>query len=179
MKKVKPLHHKAMDLAEKAFAFKKEGNTEQAIQYFKAAYTLESEAALLIPAKEKHEPSRSVLFRSAGTMALHAGLLREAEKMVSQGLLGFPPKEVANELRELFDQITLKNKESTSTKPLGYMLKEARKLQGMTQEELAQKSGTTKSHISKIENNNSDIELSTLKKIIETGLGKHLEVRIS
>lgn len=62
---------------------------------------------------------------------------------------------------------------------IGDILKRARKSAGLTQEELAMKSGTTKNYISRIENNKSDIELGTLRKIIEIGLGKELEIMIS
>jgi HTH-type transcriptional regulator / antitoxin HipB len=48
----------------------------------------------------------------------------------------------------------------------------------MTQEELAEKCGTNKSYISRIENNASDIRLSTLMKIIQTGLGGHLKLSL-
>jgi len=61
---------------------------------------------------------------------------------------------------------------------LGAMLQEARIEKGMTQQELAVKSGTTKSYISKIENNIKEVRFSTLKKIIETGLGGQLELSI-
>ena len=61
---------------------------------------------------------------------------------------------------------------------IGQMLKDARKQAGLTQEELARKSGTSKHYISRLENNKSDIELMTLKKIIEAGLGRDLMVRI-
>lgn len=57
---------------------------------------------------------------------------------------------------------------------LGVMLEEARNRLGMTQEELAGKCGTNKSYISRIENNTSDIRLSTLMKIIQDGLGGKL-----
>ncbi len=49
---------------------------------------------------------------------------------------------------------------------------------GMTQEQLAKKVGTTKSYISKIENNIKEVRLSTLQKIIELGFGGHLELSI-
>lgn len=62
---------------------------------------------------------------------------------------------------------------------LGGLLKKARKEAGLTQEELAKRSGTTKNHISRIENNRSDIELGTLRKIIEIGLDKKLEITVS
>ena len=61
---------------------------------------------------------------------------------------------------------------------IGQKLKEARKAAGLTQEELAIRSGTTKNYISRIENNKSDIELSTLIKIIEIGLGKKFKINI-
>lgn len=60
----------------------------------------------------------------------------------------------------------------------GVLLEEARKKLGMTQEELAEKCGTNKSYISRIENNASDIRLSTLLKIIHQGLGGHLKLTL-
>lgn len=48
----------------------------------------------------------------------------------------------------------------------------------LTQEELAEKVGTNKGYISRIENNIKDIRLSTLQKIIEKGFGGQLELSI-
>ncbi len=61
---------------------------------------------------------------------------------------------------------------------IGKLIREARIKSGLTQQELAILSGTTRNYISRIENDRSDIELATLRKIIETGLGKHLEINI-
>ena len=61
---------------------------------------------------------------------------------------------------------------------LGVLLEQARLKLGMTQEELAEKCGTNKSYVSRIENNSSDIRLSTLMKIIQTGLGGHLKLTL-
>jgi DNA-binding XRE family transcriptional regulator len=61
---------------------------------------------------------------------------------------------------------------------LGIMLQELRKEQGLTQEQLAEKCGTTKTYISRIENNASDIRLSTLMRIIREGLGGHLKLSV-
>lgn len=61
---------------------------------------------------------------------------------------------------------------------LGAMLQELRKEQGLTQEQLAEKCGTTKTYISRIENNASDIRLSTLMRIIREGLGRHLKLTV-
>ena len=61
---------------------------------------------------------------------------------------------------------------------LGVLLLEARLKKGMTQSELAKKAGTTKSYISKIENNVKEVRLSTLQKIVQLGLGGHLDLSI-
>jgi DNA-binding XRE family transcriptional regulator len=54
------------------------------------------------------------------------------------------------------------------------MLKEARKEANLTQEQLAEKANTKKSYISKLENAKGNIQLSTLIRIFETGLGKKI-----
>lgn len=61
---------------------------------------------------------------------------------------------------------------------IGRLIKESRIGLGLTQEELALMSGTSRTYISRIENDRSDVELGTLRKIIETGLGKNLEISI-
>lgn len=61
---------------------------------------------------------------------------------------------------------------------IGFMLQEARIKKGLTQQELADKVGTSKSYISKIENNVKEARISTLKKIVELGFGGHLELSI-
>lgn len=58
------------------------------------------------------------------------------------------------------------------------MLKEARKEAKMTQEQLAVKVGTKKSYISRLENGKCDIQLSTLYRIFEFGLGKKVNLLI-
>lgn len=56
------------------------------------------------------------------------------------------------------------------------MLKEARREANMTQEQLAEKVGTKKSYISRLENGKCDIQLSTLYRIFEFGLGKRINL---
>lgn len=58
-------------------------------------------------------------------------------------------------------------------------LKEARRNANLTQEQLAEKVGTKKSYISRLENGNCDIQLSTLYRIFEDGLGKRVSLLIT
>ena len=67
---------------------------------------------------------------------------------------------------------------SELTGKVGRLIKESRMKLGLTQQELAMMSGTSRTYISRIENDRSDVELGTLRKIIETGLGKNLEINI-
>ena len=62
---------------------------------------------------------------------------------------------------------------------LGVLIQQARHDKGLTQEKLAELSGTNKSYISKLEKDLKDIRLSTLKRIISSGLGGHLEITIT
>jgi HTH-type transcriptional regulator / antitoxin HipB len=62
---------------------------------------------------------------------------------------------------------------------LGVFIQEMREKQNLTQEQLAEKCGTTKSYISRIENNASDIRLSTLMRIVQDGLGGHLKLLVT
>lgn len=58
------------------------------------------------------------------------------------------------------------------------LLKQAREEADLTQEELAEKIGTKKTYISRIENGKADIQLSTLFKIFEQGLGRKINLEI-
>ena len=76
---------------------------------------------------------------------------------------------IGTETREKFE-------EEFETFRIGVLIQEARKKQQLTQQELAEKVGTTKNYISRIENNASDIRLSTLMRIIREGLGGSLKL---
>ena len=78
----------------------------------------------------------------------------------------------SDEKREIYEQ------EFEAFK-LGVMLQKLRKEKGLTQEQLAERCGTTKTYISRIENNASDIRLSTLMRIIREGLGGSLQLNVN
>jgi len=79
---------------------------------------------------------------------------------------------VGTESREKFQ-------EEFETFKIGILIQEARKKQQLTQQQLAERVGTTKNYISRIENNASDIRLSTLMRIIREGLGGSLKLSMN
>ncbi len=103
---VNALHEEAMDYAERAFQAKRSKRQQEATHLFREAYTREAEAARLVNDQNGPEPSRSVLLRSAASLALHCGELREAEKLVALVLLGDAPLEIAEEVRDLLEEIS-------------------------------------------------------------------------
>jgi len=71
-----------------------------------------------------------------------------------------------------------KFQEEFETFKIGVLIQEARKKQQLTQQQLAEKVGTTKKYVSRIVNNASDIRLSTLMRIIREGLGGSLKLSL-
>lgn len=61
---------------------------------------------------------------------------------------------------------------------IGAMVRRERKKAGLTQGQLADRIGTNKQYISRLENDKSDVELNTLRKVVEGGLGEKLEISI-
>ena len=61
---------------------------------------------------------------------------------------------------------------------LGVLIQQARQEKGLTQEKVAELSGTNKSYISKLEKDLKDVRFSTLQRIIKDGLGGHLQISI-
>ncbi len=88
------------------------------------------------------------------------------EELLDQkyGELGTPERNAFEEKANLFS--------------VGEMVKDARKQANLTQEELAGRLGTKKSYISRLENGKCDIQLSTLYRIFEDGLGKRVTITI-
>ena len=85
-------------------------------------------------------------------------------------------------LDEQYGKIGTKNRTefeiSAKAFAIGEIIKEERRLSKLTQEQLAEKTGTKKSYISRIENGHSDIQLSTLFRLVELGFGKSVNFSI-
>ncbi|MCY6493102.1 hypothetical protein [Leptolyngbya sp. GGD] len=107
MNQIQTLHQQAMDLAEAAAVARLRGAIEQATQLTRQAFEQETQAANLIASVLDAEPTRSVLHRSAASLAIECGELRAAERLIATALSGNPPPEIAEELKDLFIQINL------------------------------------------------------------------------
>jgi hypothetical protein len=94
-----------MERADLALSAQRSGNSEEARSLLRAAYELESQAAQMAAAKTDSEPTRSILHRSAASLALDCGLNRQAEILICEALKGNPPDGIANELRDLLEQV--------------------------------------------------------------------------
>ena len=101
MNNLNELHQQAMEFAEQAFTARRRGEPATARSFAYRAFILEKQAA----EQSQTEPSRSVLHRSAATLALDCGEYREAERLVAAALAGTPPESIANELREILDAL--------------------------------------------------------------------------
>src|SRR5690606_38649179 len=84
-------------------------------------------------------------------------------------LLDIKYGKIGSEIRDRFE-------EKAQYFVISEMLKQARKEANMTQQQLAEKVGTKKSYISRLENGKCDIQLSTLYRIFEFGLGKRVNL---
>jgi len=99
------LHQKAMAFAEEAFLAQQRKDWEAVQRLSQLAYQYEIQAVSMFERSTTNEPVRSILYKSAAALALQANMLTEAEKAVCEGLLGFPPHDIAIELREILDQL--------------------------------------------------------------------------
>ena len=108
MSAMNDFHHKAMDLAALAHLEQIRGDLDSAQPLFEQA--LEWELKAVAELGEPIEPTYSVLHRSAGHLALDCNQPRLAEKLVAKALAQDPPTEIAEELRELLEQVYLRMK---------------------------------------------------------------------
>lgn len=107
MSQIQQLHQQAMDLAEMAEVAKLRGDPIKAKELFKEAFVKETEAASLLLNNIEVEPARSILHRSAASLAIDCGEINAAERLIAIALSGNPPQEIADELKDLLVQIKI------------------------------------------------------------------------
>ena len=97
-----------MELVEQALLERNKGCLSTSNEFLQVAFYKELEAAMLLERKLTLEPTRSVLFRSAASLALECGDILKAERLIAQGLSGDPPSEIAEELRNLLEDVNFR-----------------------------------------------------------------------
>ncbi len=105
MNAIKKLHQEAMHYIDNAQLAKLKNDNSNVMDYLNKAFMKEREAALKLKDKFNLEPTRSILLRSAASLALQCKEIRESEKLISISLAGDPPSGIADELRNLLEQV--------------------------------------------------------------------------
>ena len=105
METPKALHKQAMDLYRTALMARARRDENEFREVALRALELEKAAALQLSTRYEAEPTRSVMFRGAATIAFQLHEYREAERMIAFGLSGNPAEEIAGELRDLMEQV--------------------------------------------------------------------------
>lgn len=98
-------HQRAMEAAGRAFRADLDADYPLAESLFREAYELERSAAEAVAPYHDSEPTRSVLLRSAASLALDCREHREAERLVAIALSGDPPSELCEELRDVLETV--------------------------------------------------------------------------
>lgn len=105
MMDLRTLHTEAMDLAERAMIDRARGKMQAAKRHLLEALRKEETAAKHAVETGVPEPTRTILLKSAAHLAVDAGELRLAERLIGTALAGEPPEELAEELRSVFEEI--------------------------------------------------------------------------
>ena len=103
MSSVKDFHNQAMEFTDRAIRERARGDEVASLGYFEQA--LESELAAIAQLEASDGLLWSVLHRSAGSLALDCQRFRQAEQIAATALAGNPDPEIAEELRDLLENI--------------------------------------------------------------------------
>jgi len=101
------LHNRAMDLFELGLLTARAGKSAESRRLFNEALERETAAADSVAADYELEPTRSILHRSAASMALRIGDVQKAKQYVEAGLAGNAPEDIREEMAVLREQILL------------------------------------------------------------------------
>lgn len=98
-------HAEAMTHANRGFDLRARGDDAGARDAFRAAFDIERPLAMSLLDEMELEPSRSIMFRSAASLALLCGEFEDARRLAHQGLAGSPSTGLRKELREVLDAL--------------------------------------------------------------------------
>ncbi|GAP11124.1 hypothetical protein BECAL_02309 [Bellilinea caldifistulae] len=95
------LHNSALELADKAYIARKNGDLEMAKFYALCAMSYEVMAAKRLLPNADNEPTRSVIYRSAATLAIWGGDYISALHYAREGKSSYTPADIRHELDEI------------------------------------------------------------------------------
>ena len=98
-------HKTAMRLVDKARQFAFEGESKRADKTYRQAMTFEKKSALAAKKENIGEPSVSILFRSAASIALQVQEWEDAKNLAAEGLTKMTPADIAKELRSILKRV--------------------------------------------------------------------------
>ncbi len=102
---VRDLHDRAMTLAQEAMLARGQGDLDRAVQLAAQAVPLEMQAARQIPKTEASEPTRSILYLSAASLAFQSQDVPLARRLAHDALSGYPPSRTIADLYELLENL--------------------------------------------------------------------------
>jgi hypothetical protein len=110
MKTVRELHDEAMKLAQLAYVAREKGQHARAETLAREAYPYEEKAANLVAEeyaddRKTSEPTRSILYLSAASLAYQCKELKSARHLIVQGLLGYPSGYIKQGLEDLYNAV--------------------------------------------------------------------------
>lgn len=108
MTESKQLHEKAMAAFQEALVSRHLGREDEALTHYERALELERAAAMCFVDEGGSEPTRSILFRSAATLAMDCGKYAEARELIRFALSGSPPSEILIELKQMDEEALTK-----------------------------------------------------------------------
>ena len=120
MTQAEKYHNEAMEWASKAHIEKLIGNAANAIEFTEKALHLEAKAAMLLAQRYELEPTRSILFRSAATLAMNANKYTTALEFIGKAFEGTPDATTELQLIDVFKTVSQKHYQSIAAGLSGY-----------------------------------------------------------
>lgn len=99
------IHNEAMDLASFGDKELKMGNVDKAKSLYAEAYEKEHRVLDKLDDSNSSLIGRTIILRSAATLALQCGLKRDAERLIAKGLSEDIPGSLTTELRNLLKEV--------------------------------------------------------------------------
>ena len=117
LERAKIIHERAMILAQEAIMARIRNDETKAQTLYKQSFDLEREAAYIYSERFDKEPMRSILYRSAASLAIECHLYQDADLLIQQGQSSDTPSDVMDDFQELRDKMQQNTQENNTEQP--------------------------------------------------------------